>query len=139
MPTMTVPLSFKRLYVAILQASFCGLLAYSRCATKELSPLYSGKPAGVVQIPPHASPGLFNSVKVSDANLARDCVFSALAAGEMGKSHGLHMLLYGAYESTQQNPSWHWDPVMFQLGQFDGSLFHPQHAAVRCEVYLVTL
>ena len=86
-----------------------------------------------MQILPHATPDLFSAVKIPVNNLARDCVFSTAAPGQAEEPLGMHLLLYGAYESTQQNASWHWDPVMYQVGQFDGSEFHAQHAPFRYE------
>lgn len=36
---------------------------------------------------------------------------------------GRHLLVVGAYQSTEQNAAWEWDPVMYMLGDFNGRNF----------------
>ena len=84
-----------------------------------------------LQIPPLSSPEIFSDFKPSDPGLSRDCVVTTLEKGDTGDGRGCHMMLYGAYTGTDQNESWHWDPVMVLLGQFDGSAFHAEDTASR--------
>ena len=42
--------------------------------------------------------------------------------GEPGHA-GKHLLIVGAYQSTDVNEGWDWDPVVYWLGNFNGAIF----------------
>lgn len=45
--------------------------------------------------------------------------FHVSFAGQPGHA-GKHLLIFGAYESTQQQPGWEWDPIVYFLADFGG-------------------
>ena len=53
---------------------------------------------------------------------AVDNTHSSLRALSSGDEYhlGKHLFVFGAYESVNQNADWHWDPIMYYLGDFNG-------------------
>ena len=51
-----------------------------------------------------------------------DNTHSSLRALSSGDEYhlGKHLFVFGAHESVDQNADWHWDPIMYYLGDFNG-------------------
>jgi hypothetical protein len=68
-------------------------------------------PEGALNDPPAGS---------AETSEVRDFV----PARGLGKPEARHAMIFGAYQSTEQQtdrPAWAWDPILYYLGSFDGA------------------